>query len=240
MYDAKGLQQLNRDQLVNQHAPLVKKIAYHLIGRLPASVQVDDLIQAGMMGLLDAAVQYDQSQGAQFETYATIRVRGSMLDELRRNDWVPKSVHRKSRELTEAINRVEGRLGRDASDREVAAEMGLALEEYHKILQDHTNCRMTSLETLTVDEEGDDPLERHASSDLTPSEHLIDFQFQEGLVDAIEHLPEREKLIMSLYYEQDLNLKEIGLILEVSESRISQLMSQAHGRLRSRLRDHIH
>ncbi len=239
MYDAKGIQTPSRDQLVAHHAPLVKKIAYHLVGRLPASVQVDDLIQAGMMGLLDALSQYDQSQGAQFETYATIRVRGAMLDELRRNDWVPKSVHRKSRDLTEAITRVESRVGRDASDREVAAEMGIPLDEYHKALQDYTSCRMTSLDSMYDDEDEDNPLERFASDSLSPAEHLMDEQFHYGLVDAINHLPEREKLIMSLYYEQDLNLKEIGLVLEVSESRVSQLMTQAHARLRSRLREHL-
>lgn len=238
MYDAKGLQTVDRDTLVVRHAPLVKKIAYHLIGRLPASVQVDDLIQAGMIGLLDAATQYDQSQGAQFETYATIRVRGAMLDELRRNDWVPKSVHRKSRELTEAIHQLEGKLGRDANDREIAEAMGIPLDEYHKILNDHTNCRMTSFDSLMTSED-DDTNDRFAGEEQAPVDRLMDVQFQKGLVDAIDNLPEREKLIMSLYYEQELNLKEIGAVLEVSESRVSQLMSQAHGRLRSRLREYI-
>ncbi|MCW8826404.1 MAG: RNA polymerase sigma factor FliA [Gammaproteobacteria bacterium] len=234
MYEANGQQ--SRDELVTQHAGLVKKIAYHMIARLPASVQVDDLIQAGMMGLLDAASHYDASQGAAFETYASIRVRGSMLDELRRNDWAPKSVHRKGRELSAAIHRVEMRTGQDASDREVADEMGVTLDEYHKILLDSNVCQIASFDMLSGS--GDESREHFADDIPDPTAQLMDQQFQKGLIEAIDCLPEREKLIMSLYYESDLNLKEIGLVIGVSESRVSQLMSQAHGRLRARMKSH--
>lgn len=234
MYEANGQQ--NRDDLVIEHAGLVKKIAYHMIARLPASVQVDDLIQAGMMGLLDAASHYDASQGAAFETYASIRVRGSMLDELRRNDWAPKSVHRKGRELTAAIHRVEMRTGEDASDREVADEMGVSLDEYHKVLLDSNNCQISSFDMLSG---SDDDTRDHFADDIPdPTQQLMGEQFQKGLADAIDTLPEREKLIMSLYYESELNLKEIGLVIGVSESRVSQLMSQSHGRLRARMQSH--
>ncbi len=234
MYSASG--RLSNDDLVTRYTPLVKRIAYHLIGRLPASVQVDDLIQAGMIGLLDAATHYDERQGASFETYATIRVRGAMLDELRRNDWAPKSVHRRGRELAEAIHHLEGRLGRDATDTEIAEEMGIPLAEYHEILQDISTSRMVSLNQAEEDEEGS----THAiipSDGPAPMELLQQQRFQQGLAKAIEQLPERERLILALYYDKELNLKEIGAILKVTESRISQLMSQAHLRLRARLRD---
>ncbi|MBF0220398.1 MAG: RNA polymerase sigma factor FliA [Gammaproteobacteria bacterium] len=227
---------LDQDALVRRHAPLVKKIAYHLVSRLPASVQVDDLIQAGMLGLLDAATQYKASQGASFETYATIRIRGSMLDELRRNDWAPKSVHKRSRDVNAAMKAVEMRTGRDASDREVAEEMGIPIDEYHSIIYEISTRRMSSFEDVNTSE--DDDREQIADDAQTPSEHLVDEQFRVGLAAAIDGLPEREKLIVALYYDEELNLKEIGMVLEVSESRVSQLLSQAHARLRLRMREH--
>jgi len=235
MYTAQGLG--TGDALVNRYAPLVKKLAYHLMARLPSSVQVDDLIQAGMLGLLDASNNYKSTQGASFETYASIRIRGAMLDDLRRLDWAPKSVHRKSRDLSGAIAQVERRTGTGAGDREVAEELGLSLEEYHQLLQETSSSRMVSVEELGSVEE--DIFERVDSDTPAPAEELQQQQFREGLVEAIKGLPEREQLIMSLYYEEELNLKEIGAVLEVSESRVSQLLSQAHARLRARLRDHI-
>lgn len=235
MYTAQG--QTGRDELVTRHAPLVKKIAHHLMARLPSSVMVDDLIQAGMIGLLDAAGQYDQSQGASFETYASIRIRGAMLDELRRTDWAPKSVHRKARDLSAAIQAVEGRTGRDAKDTEVAAEMGVDLDEYHRILQDSSSSRMMSYDEITAEESGG--YDRFSNDSPSPVAALEDDEFRSHLVEAIGTLPEREQLIMSLYYEQELNLKEIGAVLDVSESRISQLLSQTHARLRSRLQAHL-
>ena len=235
MYTAQG--QMSRDELVHRHAPLVKKLAYHLLGRLPSSVMVDDLIQAGMIGLLDAAGQYDQSQGASFETYASIRIRGAMLDELRRTDWAPKSVHRKSRELSETIQRIEARKGRAAGDREIAEAMGVSLDEYHRILHDSASCRMMSYDELSNEEDGG--FDRFANQGDSPVETLLSEEFRDQLKQAIGQLPEREQLIMSLYYEQEFNLKEIGAVLEVSESRVSQLLSQAHARLRARLQVHI-
>ena len=233
MYSAKGYP--TADELLLRHAPLVKRIAYHLLGRLPASVQVDDLIQAGMIGLLDAARQYDEGQGASFETYATIRIRGAMLDELRRNDWAPKSVHRKARELSEAMQQVEHSHGRDASDQEIAAAMGVSLAEYHQILQDSSTTRMVSLDELNEGE--GDSHEHFAADGPTPAEEVAETQFRQRLAEEIGRLPEREKLIMALYYDQELNLKEIGAVLKVTESRVSQLLSQAHARLRSRMGD---
>ncbi|SMF94960.1 RNA polymerase sigma factor for flagellar operon FliA [Methylomagnum ishizawai] len=221
------------DALVAQNAFLVKRIAYHLMSRLPPSVQVEDMIQAGMVGLLEAARQYDAGQGATFETYAGIRIRGAMLDELRRYDWTPRSVHRKAREVAEAIRAIEARTGRDARDAEVAEQLGLSMDDYHDILRDAQSCRVFSIEELT--ESGDGVLEECADPSASPSESLVRAGFAEALADAIAGLPERERLVVSLYYEQELNLKEIGEVLGVSESRVCQIQGQAMLRLRARM-----
>ena len=235
MYTAQG--QAGKEELVTRYAPLVKKIAYHLMARLPSSVMVEDLIQAGMIGLLDAAGMYDQRQGASFETYASIRIRGAMLDELRRTDWAPKSLHRKSRDLSAAIQQVEAQTGRDARDQEVAEAMGIGLDEYHQILRDTASSRMASYDEITAEDSGG--YDRFSNDMPSPVDALQQEEFRSHLVEAIGSLPEREQLIMSLYYEEELNLKEIGAVLEVSESRVSQLLSQAHARLRSRLQAHL-
>ncbi|WP_082676672.1 RNA polymerase sigma factor FliA [Thiomicrospira sp. WB1] len=216
--------------------PLVKRIAYHLKGRLPDSVMVEDLIQSGIIGLMEAAQKFDANQGATFETYAGIRIRGAMLDEIRKGDWTPRSVHRKSREVAEAINQVESRLGREARDEEVAEHLGVSLGDYYRMLQD-TN----SSQLLSIDEPDHDELseERMVSQNKTPIAELAEAGFHQALVAQIEHLPEKEKLVMALYYDEELNLKEIGQVLEVSESRVSQIHSQAIKRLKSRLRDWI-
>jgi RNA polymerase sigma factor for flagellar operon FliA len=234
MYD--NLENSGHDELVTQYAPLVKRIAYHLKARLPATVIVDDLLQAGMIGLLEAANKYDPDQGASFETYAGIRIRGAMLDELRRNDWAPKSVHRKVRDITEAIRNIENREGRDARDEEVINTLGISRDEYFKTLQDISTHRVLSWDELGVDEDavGHQPL---GDSKSVVHDELEKQHFQASLSEAITSLPEREKMIVALYYESELNLREIGSVLNVSESRISQLLSQAHIRLRARMRD---
>ncbi len=233
MYTAQGF--TSKDDVVDRHASLVKKIAYHLMGRLPASVQVDDLIQAGLIGLLDAAGQYDPRQGASFETYASIRIRGAMLDELRRNDWAPKSVHRKSREISAAIQRIENRGSVEPGDREIAAELGITLDDYHQLLRDTATSRLLSYDEITSSEEGG--YDQFSDDAPLPQQMLEEDEFRRQLITAIGELPEREQLIMSLYYEQELNLKEIGAVLNVSESRISQILSQAHARLRAKFND---
>jgi RNA polymerase sigma factor for flagellar operon FliA len=228
----KDVRSQQSDDLVRLHAPLVKRIAQHLLVRLPASVQLDDLIQSGMIGLLEAARKYDATKGAAFETYAGIRIRGSMMDEIRRGDWVPRSVHRNSRRVADAIRAVEGRLGRDAKDKEVADEMGMPLEEYYECLQEGMSGRLFSFEDVL--ENGGAAFAAEETGN-TPFEGIRDAAFQKALAAAIAALPEREKLVLSLYYDEELNLKEIGDILSVSESRVSQIHSQAAMRLRARL-----
>jgi len=221
------------NELVVLHEPLVKRIAYHLMSRLPASVQADDLIQAGMIGLIEASRKFDPEQGASFETYAGIRIRGSMLDEIRRTDWTPRSVHRKAREVAEAVRKIENEKGRDARDVEVAEVMGLGLPEYHKILQDATGCRIFSFEdpgTL-----GEESFAQAARQPNQPLDNLQNDDFKKGLANAIKGLPERERLVMALYYDEELNLREIGDILGVSESRVCQIHGQALIRLRARM-----
>ncbi|MCX7093543.1 MAG: RNA polymerase sigma factor FliA [Methylobacter sp.] len=221
------------DERVMQHAPLVKRIAYHLLSRLPDSVQVDDLIQAGMLGLLEAIKNYDVSQGASFETYAGIRIRGSMLDEVRRSDWTPRSVHKKSRMVADAIRTLENKTGREAKDVEVAEHLGISLDEYNHILQDSSSSHIFSVEELA--QAGDQYLDEASSLDEEPIDLLSRESFEQALANAIANLPERERLIISLYYDEELNLREIGEILNISESRVSQISSQAVLRLRSRL-----
>lgn len=216
------------DALVTRHAELVKRIAYHLAGRLPPSVDVADLIQAGMLGLLEAASNYAANRGASFETYAGIRIRGAMIDALRKLDWAPRSVHRKARAVAAAMREVEKETGRDAKDSEVAQRMGVELDEYHAIVQDAASCRLASLDdaaaTVATPDESADPFRE-----------VVDDGFRAALAQAIEALPERERLVMSLYYSDGLNLKEIGAVLKVTESRVCQLHGQALVRLKARL-----
>lgn len=241
MTASKGLNLYSRNQqladakLLEKHALLVRKIAYHLIGRLPDTVQVDDLLQAGSMGLLEASRNFDADKGASFETFASIRIRGSMLDEVRRQDWVPRSVHRNSRRVSEAIKAIEGRTGREATDNEIAEEMGVSLQEYNKYLADTAGSRLFSFEEINSQEDSAYEVPDLKASD--PLAEVQESQFQESLADAIATLPEREQLVLSLYYNEELNLKEIGATLNVSESRISQILSQAAARLRGRLAD---
>ncbi len=216
-----------------QHVPLVKRIAYHLLGRLPDTVLVDDLIQAGMVGLLEAMKNYDQSQGASFDTYAGIRIRGAMLDEVRRSDWTPRSVHKKSRMVSEAIREVENRLGREAEEKDVAEYLGISIDEYRHILQDSASCKIFSMEEL--DQQGDAFLGEAQYTKIQPIDNLLDKDFHQALAEAIRQLPERERLVVALYYHEELNLREIGKILEISESRVSQICSQAVLRLKARL-----
>jgi RNA polymerase sigma factor for flagellar operon FliA len=218
------------DELVLKHAELVKRIAYHLAGRLPSSVEVDDLIQAGMLGLLEAASNYTEGRGASFETYAGIRIRGAMLDGLRKLDWAPRSVHRKARDVAAAIRELEAVLGREARDSDIAAKMAVPLEEYYRIVQDAAGCQIASIDDDEKEIDAADP-------GADPFRDVMDEDFRAALVEAIAGLPERERMVMSMYYDDELNLKEIGAVLSVSESRVCQIHGQALVRLKARLAD---
>lgn len=222
---------------IEQYTPLVKRIAHHMMMRMPASVQVEDLIQAGMIGLIEASHKYDASKGASFETYAGIRIRGSIVDEMRRGDWAPRSVHRNARKVQDAIAQVEAKTGRDATDQEVADHLDVSLEEYHSILQDSTSTRLFSYEEAVGDDDSRIVQDSAAHANQSPYSGLQKHNLRQCLAEAIKSLPEREQLVLALYYDEELNLKEIGQILGVSESRVSQIHSQAALRLRGRLKD---
>ncbi|NDH08738.1 MAG: RNA polymerase sigma factor FliA [Gammaproteobacteria bacterium] len=209
---------------------MVKHLARHFICRLPSTVQLDDLVQAGMLGLIEAAHHYQGEKGAAFATYATIRIKGSILDEIRRQDWVPRSVYRLSRQVSAAVRQVENRLGRDAKDHEVAAELGLSLDDYYQLLQDAQAAHLYGFDDLGID---DDHLNVAGFSE--PQKDALENDFQAFLANLIHTLPKNEQLALSLYYEHELQLKEIGELMGVSESRVSQILSQATHRIRSRL-----
>jgi RNA polymerase sigma factor for flagellar operon FliA len=217
-------------------APLVKRIAYHFMARLPASVQVDDLIQAGLMGLLDAAKNFDDTQGAQFETYAIQRIRGSMLDELRQADWLPRNVRKNLRRIEATMSSLEQRLGRTPKEQELADELGVGLDQYQTMLVESRGHQLLHYEDFQESEDSDFFDVYVTDNQTGPLEVLEDDRFRRHLVQAISALPEREKIVMGLYYEQEMNLKEIGQVLGVSESRVCQLHMQAVARLRSRLK----
>jgi RNA polymerase sigma factor for flagellar operon FliA len=223
----------DRDDLVVRHAPLVKRIVYHLMNRLPPTVQSDDLVQAGMIGLLEAARQYDASQGASFETYAGIRIRGAILDEIRKNDWAPRSVYRKARMISEAVREIENKFGRDARDSEVAEVLGMSLGEYHQTLQDASGYHVMSFDEICGADES--VAEQVSGKSVGPFEGVQSEDFKRALAEAIAGLPERERLVMALYYDEELNLREIGEVLGVTESRVSQIHSQAVLRLQARM-----
>jgi RNA polymerase sigma factor for flagellar operon FliA len=219
------------DQIV-RHASLVKRIAYHLLNRLPPTVQIDDLIQAGMVGLLEAASNFDADMGASFETFAGIRIRGSMIDEIRRSDWTPRSVHRKFRSVSEAIRKIENETGQDAKDSDVAMALGISLGEYHQILIDSSSSRIYSIDTM---EENTQDAAIPGSNEDTPEEAFNGSEYRRQLTESIRQLPDKEQLVMSLYYDDELNFREIGEILDVTESRICQLHGQALLRVKSRM-----
>ena len=227
------VQTQHAEQLIRQHAPLVKRIAYHIMARLPSSVQVEYLIQAGMIGLLEASKKYDAAKGAAFETYAGIRIRGAMMDEVRRGDWVPRSVHRNARRIADVIKQIEDREGRDAHDEEIASELQMTLEEYFSCLKDSNSGKLFSFEEIA--DSGEPGVDGFMDQSDGPAQSFLDQSFKKNLAAEIGRLPDRERLVLSLYYEEELNLKEIGEVLSVSESRVSQILSQASIRLRARL-----
>src|SRR5437868_827043 len=235
MYTIQG--KLEQTDTVRTHAPLVRRIALQLAAKLPASVQLDDLIQAGMIGLLDAARRYEDTHGARFETYASQRIRGAMLDEVRANDWQSRSLRQSTRRIEKTVRGLEQQLGRAPLDSEVAEALEMPLDEYQTMLNEVYGCQLLHYEDFERSGE-EDFLDRHqtATDDGNPLKVLMENGMRGALIRAIERLPEREKLVLSLCYDQELNLREIGAVLEVTESRVCQIRSQAITRLRSQLR----
>ena len=235
MYTVKG--KADKNSLLTEHMPLVKRLAHQMKAKLPPSVEVDDLVQAGMMGLLDAINRYEENHGAQFETYAVLRIRGAMLDELRSSDWMPRSTRANMRKVETAMTTLQQQLGRPPSESEVAKSLKLSLADYQDLLGDSGGHQLVYYEDFHDDEGGDSFLDRHAVDDADPLKSLLDTDFRQTVIDAIDALPPREKMLMGLYYEEELNLKEIGAVMGVSESRVSQLHTQAVARLRTYLRE---
>jgi RNA polymerase sigma factor for flagellar operon FliA len=237
MYTAKG--QLDVNSMLKQYSPLVRRLAHQMIAKLPANVEIDDLIQVGMIGLTDALSRFDAGQGIQFETFATQRIRGAMLDELRGTDYLSRGTRKQQRSIESAVHRLEQRLGRAPVESEIAREMGLGLSEYQELLGKVRGTQLVYLEDMSGDDGDSDYLDRHAGDEaLNPLAQLQDDRMRRALIDAIKGLPEREQHVMSMYYEQDMNLKEIASVLKVTESRVCQLHSQSIARLRVRLREY--
>jgi len=228
-----------KNEMLTKHATMVKKLAYQLKAKLPPSVELDDLIQAGMIGLLDAINRYEDTHGAQFETYAAQRIRGSMLDELRSADWLPRSIRKNMRDIEAAIHQLEQQLGRAPSENEIAKKLDVSLNDYYETLGDCQGHQLVYYEDFHDDESGGEHfLDRYVDDENSdPIKGLLESDFRDALIESIEALPEREKILMGLYYEQELNLKEIGAVMNVSESRVCQLHSQAVGRLRAHLKE---
>lgn len=237
MYTAKG--QLDRDALIRQYSPLVRRLAHHMMAKLPPSVQVDDLIQVGLIGLSEALTRFEATQGVQFETFATQRIRGAMIDELRENDWMSRGSRKSQKEIEGALHRLEHRLGRSPTESEIASELGMSLSDYQTLLGKVQGTQLVYLEDMSGSEGDDSFLDRHMVDDEgDPMQLLRNQRLRQSLVEAIKALPEREQYIMSMYYEQDMNLKEIAAVLGVTESRVCQLHSQSIARLRAKMRTH--
>jgi RNA polymerase sigma factor for flagellar operon FliA len=236
MYTVSG--KVDKNDLLAEHASLVKRLAHQMRAKLPPSVEVDDLIQAGMIGLLDAVNRYEETHGAQFETYAVQRIRGAMLDELRGSDWLPRSIRQNMRKIESAMTALQQRLGRQPSETEIAEELKVSLADYHEMLGDGGGHQLIYYEDFHDNDGNENFLDRYCVDESSdPLQVLVNGGFRAAVVDAITSLPEREKIVMGLYYEQELNLKEIGAVMGVSESRVCQLHSQAVARLRSKLKE---
>ncbi len=238
MYTAKG--QLDRNAMIRQYQPLVRKLAHHMMAKLPPSVEVDDLIQVGLIGLADALSRYEVTQGVQFETFATQRIKGAMLDELRGNDWMSRGSRKSQKDIEVAMRKLEHRLGRAPVESEIAQELGMNLADYQSLLGKVRGTQLVYLEDMSGKDDDDDTfLDRHvADNDADPLHILRDQRLKTSLVAAIKALPEREQYVMSMYYEQEMNLKEIAAVLDITESRVCQLHSQSIARLRAKMRAH--
>lgn len=241
MYTARGT--IDTSRLLEEYLPIVRRIAVQMMARLPASVELDDLIQAGRIGLLDAWSRFQENTAASFETFASQRIRGAMLDELRAMDWAPRRVRQSAREVEQAIQAAAHRAGRAPSEADIAAEMKITLAEYHELLLKIQGCQLVYAEDLQHDDADRSVFDQRSDADEDdggdPVRILLTGEFRQRLAAAISQLPEREAQVLSLHYDDEMNMREIGSILEVSPSRVSQLHNQAIARLRSSLQEPI-
>jgi len=235
---ALNTRKLSREQLILEHAPLIKYIAHRIALRVPPHIEVQDLIDAGVVGLIDAIEKYDPSKDVKFKTYAEFRIRGAIFDELRSLDWVPRSVRKMINKLEEAYVILEQQLGRPATDEEVADEMDLKMEDFHQLLRQASGVSLVSIDqTLSNDNCGKTLLEvTEDAPDKTPFDHFTTNETKKLIAKAINNLPEKERLVISLYYYEELTMKEIGKVLNLTESRVSQIHTKAILRLRGRLK----
>ncbi len=233
----------NMEQVILEYSPMIKYVANRIALRLPSHIEVDDLISVGVMGLIDAIEKYDPTRGAKFKTYAEFRVRGSILDELRALDWVPRSIRQKAANVDAVSHKLQARFGRPPEDEEVAAEMGVSLEQFFTTLNETKSMPLISLEDLGIAKESGERqslLECLAGkSDVDPQTQLRLTELKSIIAKAIDSLPEKERLMISLYYYEELTMREIGEVLGITESRVSQIHSKAVFRLRTKLRSLI-
>jgi len=231
-----------RDDLIVQYAPLVKHVVGKLNKKMPPNVEFDDLVGYGTLGLIDAIEKFDHERGIKFKTYAIPRIRGSILDELRARDWIPRSVRRKARRIDKAITELENQRGRSVSDQEVAEYMGMNMSEFNEMLNEVSGTSLLSLDEMwSVDDDSDQvPIQDAIEDDEEeqPDSVVHEEEVKQILVDAIRNLPEKERIVVSLYYYEDLTLREIGEVLDLTESRVSQIHSKATSTLRGRLSEH--
>jgi len=221
----------NREEVIKQYSPMIKYVANRIAMRLPPHIEVDDLISVGVLGLIDAITKYDPTRGAKFKTYAEFRVRGAILDELRSMDWVPRSVRQKASNIDSVVQKLQSTLGRPPEDEEVAGEMGISLDQFFDTLNETKSMPVLSLEGLGIAKETGEQQSLldclAGKGDTDPETQIRLNELKEIIAQAIDTLPEKARLMISLYYYEELTMKEIGVVLDVTESRVSQIHSKA-------------
>ena len=230
----------NREEVIKRYSPMIKYVANRIAMRLPPHIEVDDLISVGVLGLMDAISKYDSSRGAKFKTYAEFRVRGAILDELRAMDWVPRSIRQKASSVDKVVQQLQAKLSRAPEDEEVAKAMGISLDQFHETLNETKSIPIFSLEDLGIAKESGEQQSLldclAGKADADPQTQIRLIELKEIIAKAIDALPEKERLMVSLYYYEELTMKEIGAVLEITESRVSQIHSKAVYRLRTKLK----
>jgi RNA polymerase sigma factor for flagellar operon FliA len=228
-----------KDEIIIEYAPLIKYIAQKIAARLPSNIELDDLISCGVIGLMDAIEKFDPTRDNKFKTYAEFRVRGAILDELRAQDWVPRSIREKAKLVERTYSKLEAELGRPATDEEMCQELSLSQDEFHDLLNKAKSISLLNIDDTAAFNKGDRKLmagileDSRSTNPFTAVSHK---NLRDKIKEGIKGLPEKQRLVLSLYYYEDLNLKEIGQVLDVTESRVSQLHTQAILKLRGKLR----